>query len=468
MKRLVIYFHYDAQGLLDGSCRFAVQALVPCADLVLVTNGSLRQQDRDWLKTQNVRYIERENVGLDVGAYREALLTLGREAVSSYEELVLMNYTLAGPVSPLQKMFSAMEARGELDFWGLTRHYAMNSRRFGGKVPEHIQSHFLAVRTRMLHSDAFWRYWQEMKLPKSYEESIIRHETRFTGYFAAQGFAWDTYVQTEDLKPVFVNPIMACPRELIENRGCPFFKRRSFFTQYEDELRRTNGGAARELYDYLCHTTDYPVDQLVASMLRSHPLSVVAKNLHWHYAVENVPQEAGTLAEQGLQLVRMEPLQADPVTDWYLQQSVQQAERCLAQAAELFRKHPMLGVLFPALPLWPQAVYSAAADWKRVRSGLAGQVNVPTEEEPPPAPLAGWALVRNEALTQELPPETMPYARWLLPLLAQKNGYYSATFETAAQAAARADYWQVCMQAANEPSAVARQLGRLVKHRIKR
>ena len=219
MKRLVIYFHYDAQGLLDGPCRFAVQALVPCADVVLVTNGSLWQQDRDWLNGEQIRYIERENVGLDVGAYREALLTLRRETVSAYEELVLMNYTLAGPVSPLQKMFSAMESRTGLDFWGLTRHYAMSSRRFGGKVPEHIQSHFLAVRAGMLQSDVFWNYWQEMQLPKSYEESIIRHETRFTAYFAARGFAWDTYVQTEDLKTVFVNPIMACPRELIANRG---------------------------------------------------------------------------------------------------------------------------------------------------------------------------------------------------------------------------------------------------------
>lgn len=468
MKRLVIYFHYDAQGLLDGPCRFAVQALVPCADLVLVTNGSLRRQDRDWLNAEKVRYIERENIGLDVGAYREALLTLGRETVCSYAELVLMNYTLAGPVSPLQKMFSAMEARTDLDFWGLTRHYAMNSRRFGGKVPEHIQSHFLAVRGGMLRSDTFWTYWQEMQLPKSYEESIIRHETRFTGYFAAQGFAWDTYVQTEDLKPVFVNPIMACPRELIENRGCPFFKRRSFFTQYEDELRRTDGGAARELYEYLRRATDYPVDQLVGSILRSYPLSVVAKDLHWHYVVDAVPQEAGILAEQGLRLVRVEPMQADSVTDWYLRQSAQQAENCLVQAAELFRNNPMLGVLSPALPLWPQAVQFASAEWKRVRRGLTEQVNVPMDDDPPPAPLAGWALVRNEVLTQELPLETMQYARWLLPLLAQKNGYYSATFETSAQAAARADSWKACVQAANEPAAVAKQLGRLVKHKIKR
>ena len=68
-----------------------------------------------------------------------------------------------------------------------------------------------------------------MKLPESYEQSVICHETRFTPYFAAKGYVWDTYVQTDDMKDIFVNPIMACPRELLQNRGCPFFKRRSLF-----------------------------------------------------------------------------------------------------------------------------------------------------------------------------------------------------------------------------------------------
>lgn len=222
MKRLVIYFHYDPAGCIDTACRIAVQAVQKYGRVVFVTNGTLAPADRVWVRQSGAGRIERENVGFDVGAYREALLTLGREKLAEYEEIVLMNYTLAGPVCSLAAMFTAMDARPELDFWGLTRHYAMQSRRFGGAVPEHLQSHFIAVRPRLFNSDDFWSYWQEMALPASYEQSIIRHETRFTPYFAARGYAWDTYVQTDDLKPVFVNPIMACPRELLANRGCPF------------------------------------------------------------------------------------------------------------------------------------------------------------------------------------------------------------------------------------------------------
>lgn len=125
MKRLVIYFHYDPAGCIDTACRIAVQAMQKYGKVIFVTNGALAPADRVWVRQSGAGCIERENTGFDVGAYREALLTIGREALAEYEEIILMNYTLAGPVCELQPMFEAMQARPALDFWGLTRHYAM-------------------------------------------------------------------------------------------------------------------------------------------------------------------------------------------------------------------------------------------------------------------------------------------------------------------------------------------------------
>ena len=470
MKRLVIYFHYDAQGQVDAPCRYAVQALLPLADLLFVTNGRLQAADRAWVQGTGARLLERKNTGFDVGAYREALLTLGRQAVAAYDELVLMNFTLAGPVRPLAPMFAAMQARPELDFWGLTRHYAMRSRRFGGQVPEHLQSHFLAVRARMLRSDAFWRYWQQIRLPRSYEEAVTCHETRFTACFASQGYRWDSYVATDDLALVFVNPIMACPRELIAHRGCPFFKRRSFFTPYADELRRTDGQAARILYDHLKACTEYPVDDLLRALLRAHPLGALAQNLHWQYLLEDCGAGAAgvDLAAAGLRLLRFAPVQADAVTAWYLEQSTKYAGAVLPQAAALFAQEPLLGVLCPAMPRWPAALQAQDRLWRSVRRDFAGQYTAPVGEDPPPAPLAGWALVREAAFPSGIPPVSGAGECWRLPLAAQQNGFYTAVFAPPVQAGADADQLTCALRASAAPTAVAKQLGRLVKHRLLR
>lgn len=461
MRRLTIYFHYDPQGMADLPCRLAVRAMQPCsAGVVFVTNGALQPESRRWAEQSGLRLWERPNRGFDVGAYREVLLGLGREALRECDELVLMNYTLAGPVRPLDEMFAAMEARPELDFWGLTRHYPMESRRFGGRVPEHLQSHFLALRPRFFRSDAFWRYWQEMPLPASYEDSVRRHEIRFTPHFAALGFRWDSYVRTEDWRAAFLNPIMACPQALIEQKGCPFFKRRSFFTDYRDELRRTAGTAGRELYDYLRQETDYPVDALLQSLLRTQPLTALAANLHWQYLL---PEE--TAPADGLECLHL-PLQADdPTAEWYLRQTARRADGQLARAAALFAREPLLGVLSPAPPPWPGVAAAVRADWRRALPTVreAGLTVPWSESTPPPAPRAGWVLVRRAAFPQGLPEEP-----WLLPLTAQQNGFFSAVFAAPAQLAAAGDQLALCRQDAESPAAVARQLARLAKHRMKK
>ncbi len=266
-KRLIIYFNYHPNGQADAACRFAVQQMAAVGQVFFVNNGPLQPESRQWAQGCCHTVLERENTGFDVGAYRDAVLQTGLDMLLQYDEVVLMNYTLAGPVGDVAAMFAAMDGRPELDFWGLTRHYAMRSHRFGGAkamVPEHIQSHFVVVRSRMMAD--FFAYWQAAALPASYEDSVRLHETQFTAHFAALGYRWDTFVDTKDLASLFVNPIMACPKLLLADRGCPFFKRRSFFTPYADELRRTDGQAAAELYDYLKSETDYPVDDLLRAL----------------------------------------------------------------------------------------------------------------------------------------------------------------------------------------------------------
>ena len=131
---------------------------------------------------------------------------------------------------------------------------------------------------------------------------------------------------------------MACPRELLANRGCPFFKRRSLFTPYADELRRTDGLAARELCDYVTAYTDFPLELLLVSLLKTQPLSALAQNLHWCYPVGAPTGKTPDLNELGLRLLHYEQPAADPVTDWYNRQAAANADTLLAEAAALFEK----------------------------------------------------------------------------------------------------------------------------------
>lgn len=484
-KRLIVYFNYHPNGQADAACRFAVQQMAAVGNVLFVNNGVLEPDSRQWAQSCCQTVLERENTGFDVGAYRDAILHVGGQALKQYDEVVLMNYTLAGPVCNVSDMFDAMEQRPELDFWGLTRHYAMRSRRFGGAkaiVPEHIQSHFVVVRSRMMAD--FFAYWQSVELPKTYEESVRLHETRFTAHFAAMGYRWDTYVNTADLENLFVNPIMACPRELLANRCCPFFKRRSFFTPYADELRRTDGQAAAELYDYLTNSTAYPIDALLRSLLPVHPLAAIAQNLHWHYILPQSPAgKAPVLLDADALAIgcKLEPdvvysiplhEQATGVAAYYYTAAKPDARQQM-QAAALLEQHPLIGVLGPAIPLYAGCAEQKVQRWQAERPAVQAKLNamkiqIPLDETPPPLPNGGCLLVLGAAFPQGLPPLQEPEDDWLLPLIAQANGYGAATFETAAQCAARTDVLNSALAAQHGVGATFRLLGRAVKKAVRK
>lgn len=272
LRRLAIFAYFDAQGQVDDYVPYLLKAVRAfCEKQVIVVNGMLTEEGRAALCECCDELIQRSNEGFDVTAYREGFL---RENIKGYDEVLFYNQTIFGPVYPLDEMFSRME-QADVDFWGLTRHKGAKAASWDLSVPipPHIQSFFFAVRGKMLHSEAFLRYWQELPVIKSYWDAVEKHEIRFTKHFAALGYRWDVAVHTEDLEAFNDYPLMGMPVELLKNRGCPFFKRKNFVIQRHIYSTCPQGDAARALYNYLREETDYPTALVVQNILRTEPLS---------------------------------------------------------------------------------------------------------------------------------------------------------------------------------------------------
>ena len=109
MKRLGIFFFYEKNGDVDDFITYYLADLHKnLTELVVVCNGKLSAQGRAAFEQFTDTIIVRENKGLDVWAYKTALDFYGWEKLSEYDEIVMTNSTLMGPVRPLREMFEAM------------------------------------------------------------------------------------------------------------------------------------------------------------------------------------------------------------------------------------------------------------------------------------------------------------------------------------------------------------------------
>ena len=288
LKRLVIYLFYDKDGIIDSYIPYMLNDIKKNVDYIyFVSNGRLQESSKNKISGLADKILERKNIGFDVWGYKEAILDIGWKELFKYDELIMMNYTIMGPVYPFKEMFDTMAKRTELDFWGITQYHKVDSDPFGtiecGYIPDHIQSHFLVVRNKLLKDKEFKKYWEDMPMIHSYSESIGLHETKFTYKFGNMGYKWDTYVDTNDLKYLHPGLIIFYPSLLIKNKKCPIFKRRSFFHDYDDILTYSMGEPCYELLTYLKNNTDYDINMIWENILRCYDMSSIKENCQFNF-----------------------------------------------------------------------------------------------------------------------------------------------------------------------------------------
>lgn len=111
MKRAGIYFFFDKDGIVDRYVPYFITGLHEVVDyIVVVVNGRLTAEGRKTLAEAADDLIVRENRGFDAWAYKEAIEYIGWDELREFDELVIANSTIYGPLYPFQEAFDRMDA----------------------------------------------------------------------------------------------------------------------------------------------------------------------------------------------------------------------------------------------------------------------------------------------------------------------------------------------------------------------
>lgn len=291
-KRLIIYFFYDKDGIADRYIDYMLKALRDISNkMIIVSNGAIKPATRDLFLKYSEDVIVRENKGFDVGAYKEALKYEGWENLTRYYEVVLVNSTVMGPIYPLEEMFSTMDKKTGLDFWGITKHGKIDNDPFHcnpyGYIPEHIQSYFMVLRKKFLEAKEFRKYWDNLPQINSYSESVGKFESFFTKYFGDQGFEYVLYVNNTKEELYTNQYIIEAPVHAIREDKCPFFKKRSFFQNQDYYLEKTMGEQPLELFKYLKNNTNFDTDMVLENIIRTCNQRDLVNNLGLYYVLSS-------------------------------------------------------------------------------------------------------------------------------------------------------------------------------------
>ncbi len=289
-NRLGIYFFYDSQGIVDD---FVIYYLVNlkkfCKELCVVVNEPLQEQGRIKLEQVCDKLLVRENKGFDSQAYKYAMKFYGYDELKKYDELILCNFTCYGPVYPFEEMFEKME-KSNCDYWGMSWYPKAEgiiacSEQTTSYIPEHIMSFFMTIRNKMLSSNAFRDYWENIKIPNNYGEAVFYNELQFTNYFTKHGFIGDTFIPKEVTKRFYENIYAFAPNYTMEYRS-PLVKRNAFKAPSNLYTHYGRGNQPRDLMKFLKENTTFDTNLIWDDLLRTQKGSLIKRNLHLNYFLD--------------------------------------------------------------------------------------------------------------------------------------------------------------------------------------
>lgn len=192
MKRLGIYSFYDTDGIADSGDIYYLESMNKILDhVIIVVNGKMSLETKRKFYSVTNDVVVRENKGFDAGGFRQILLSLfdGNE-LNKYEELVLFNNTMFGPVYPLEDVFKKMKGRN-IDFWGMTLNKSSD-------FPDHIQSYFLSFNKKVFQSECFISFWKNLNMNfTSINYLISEYEVVLTSFLKDNGFRYDVVLSGE-------------------------------------------------------------------------------------------------------------------------------------------------------------------------------------------------------------------------------------------------------------------------------
>lgn len=293
MNRLSLYVFFEKTGTLRDFDKYYLEGLKKVSNPVVIVNGMLGTESREFLEQGGYKFLCRENAGFDFGGWKEYFETNLSGIVGNYDEIILCNCSCYGPVFPLEGIFARMD-KVRCDFWGLCRHPGIP-----GKYPSHLQSYFMVLRSSLFSDSTFSNYFRNLKPAENWEEAV-EQETQFTKYFEEKGFVSSSFVD-DSLSGIYPDPTIILPEKLLGS-GFPFVKRKVFSLDYKVPLSFADGTYIRTLLNYLKNKTSYPAELIKKDVVSSLPNSKLRNIFHLTYVLnshveDSIRSEIGALSD---------------------------------------------------------------------------------------------------------------------------------------------------------------------------
>jgi len=214
MRRICLFAGYDKGHKIHDYVVYMIKKLSKISEIYYMADCAIPPDELFKIAPYTQMFYTREHSLKDFGSWHYLINRLGWERIGEYDELILCNDSVYGPLFDLPAIFKQMEVRG-YDFWSMTSDYAYNY---------HLHRYFMVFNQTITRHKTFQNFWKSV--PMSY--SVKNCELALTPLLLNEGFVCNSYIHNYKQKD-----ILQSPNKILRDVYPPFIKTKSFMAENE-------------------------------------------------------------------------------------------------------------------------------------------------------------------------------------------------------------------------------------------
>ena len=204
-KKICLLAGFDKKNIVQDYVIYLARKLSKLSDVYYFADAKMNAKELEKLKPYTKYAASAQHKGYDFGSWQILINHIGWEKIMTYDEMIICNDSIYGPMSNMEDIFDYMELR-DYDFWGLTENYNSNY---------HLDSYFMVFKNDILKSEKFHEFWNNI-IPSSNRKM---YESILTPFLTELGFSGNSYIKNYKKEDQ-----LSYPMQLLKFNRMPFIR----------------------------------------------------------------------------------------------------------------------------------------------------------------------------------------------------------------------------------------------------
>ncbi|MBR2299187.1 MAG: hypothetical protein IJ870_01275 [Alphaproteobacteria bacterium] len=204
-NRLCLLAGFDKKNTLQDYVLYLARKLSKISDVYYFADGNFSPAELQKICPYTKYAASAPHKSYDFGSWQILINHIGWEKIMTYDEMIICNDSIYGPLSNMEDIFDYMNLR-DYDFWGLTENYNSSY---------HLDSYFMVFKNDVLKHPKFHEFWNSI-VPTSNRKT---YESILTPFLTELGFSGNSYIKNYKKEDQ-----LAYPLRLFKTSRMPFIR----------------------------------------------------------------------------------------------------------------------------------------------------------------------------------------------------------------------------------------------------